>query len=113
MKKYIEIPLEALERLVEGKCVEGSLRRDEWTGRITFRAYNRQPCDRRRDRLIRKLEHGWVKESKERIKLFGSVPKDIGTARILAVIDRETEEAKDALIERELEIMMSLYFYIV
>ena len=105
MKKYIEIPLEVLERLVEGKCVEGSLRRDEWTGKITFRAYNRQPCDRNRDRLIRKLEHGWVKESKERIKLFESVPKELGTARLLAVIDRETKEAKNALIDLELDIM--------
>ena len=105
MKKYIEIPLEALERLVEGKCVEGSLRRDEWTGKITFRAYNRQPCNRYRDRMIRKLEHGWVKESKERIKLFESVPKELGTARLLAVIDREIQEAKGALIEREMDVL--------
>ena len=28
MRKYVEIPLEVMERLVEGKCVEGSLRRD-------------------------------------------------------------------------------------
>ena len=31
MKKYIEIPMEVLERLVDDKCVEGSLRRDRWT----------------------------------------------------------------------------------
>ena len=99
MKKYIEIPLEVLERLVEGKCVEGSLRRDEWTGKITFRAYNRQPCDRNRDRMIRKLEHGWVKESKERIKLFESVPKRLGLLRVLHIIDRDTSEAKDAVME--------------
>ena len=42
MRKYVEIPLEVMERLVEGKCVEGSLRRDEWTGKVTFRAYQRQ-----------------------------------------------------------------------
>ena len=28
MRKYVEIPLEVMERLVEGKCVEGSLRRE-------------------------------------------------------------------------------------
>lgn len=105
MKKYIEIEMEVLERLVEGKRVEGSLRRDEWTGKLTFRAYNRQPCSRHRDRMIHKLEHGWVKESKERIKLFESLPKELGTARVLAVIDRETREAKDALIDRELDLL--------
>ena len=26
MRKYVEIPLEVMERLVEGKCVEGSLK---------------------------------------------------------------------------------------
>ena len=39
MKKYIEIPVEALERLVEGKYVEGSLHRDAWTGKIVFNAW--------------------------------------------------------------------------
>ena len=60
MKKYIDIPLETLERLVEGKCVEGSLRRDQFTGVITFNAYNRQPRKRHRDKLIKKLPWGWV-----------------------------------------------------
>ncbi len=105
MKKYIEMEMEVLERLVEGKCVAGSLHRDEWTGKICFRAYNRQTFIRKRDRIIRKLEHGWVKESKERFKLFVSVPKDIGTARVLAIIDRETKEAKDALIDHELDLI--------
>ena len=105
MRKYVEIPFEIMERLVEGKCVEGSLRRDEWTGKVTFRAYNRQPRVRYRDRMIRKLEHGWVKESVERIKVYESIPKEIGTPRVLAVIDRETKEAKNAIIDRELDLL--------
>ena len=40
MRKYVELPLEIVERLVEGKCVEGSLRRDEWTGRVTLEMVN-------------------------------------------------------------------------
>ena len=39
MRKYVEIPLEVMERLVEGKCVEGSLRRDEWTGMIAMNVW--------------------------------------------------------------------------
>ena len=105
MKKYIEISLETLERLVDGKCVAGSLHRDAWTGKVTFRAYNRQPRVRHRDRLIRRLEHGWVKESVERIKVYESIPKELGTPRVMAVIDRETTEVKDALIDRELDIL--------
>ena len=84
MKKYIEIEMGVLERLVDGKCVEGSLRRNEWTvdgkcvegslrrnewtGKICFRAYNRQSRNHPKDRLVKKLPWGWVKESMQRIK---------------------------------------------
>ena len=37
--------------------------------------------------------------------MYESIPKQIGTPRILAVIDRETKEAKDALIDRELDVI--------
>ena len=43
MRKYIELSEEVIARLVCGKCVEGSLHRDEWTGKVTFRAYQRMP----------------------------------------------------------------------
>ena len=102
MRKYVEIPLETMERLVEGKCVEGSLRRDEWTGKVTFRAYQRQPRVRHRDTLVKKLPWGWVKESLERIKVFGSFPKDFGTAQVMGMLEEHTRDAKNALIEREL-----------
>ena len=105
MTKRIDVPETVLARLLEGKCVEGSLKRDEWTGRISFRAYNRRPQVRRKDRMIRRLEHGWVKESVERIKVFESVPKAVGTTRVMAVIDRETQEVKEALMERELDLL--------
>ena len=100
---------EVLAAIMNGKYVEGSLRLQFSSmgthNEVGFRPYNRKPRVRYRDRMIHRLEHGWVKESKERIKLFESVPKELGTARILAVIDRETKEAKDSLIDRELDIL--------
>ena len=94
-----------LERLVEGKCVEGSLRRDEWTGKICFRAYNRQSRNHVSDKLVKKLPWGWVKESMQRIKVFGSFPKDVGdvgTAQVMGLLDDHTRDTKNALIDREL-----------
>ena len=105
MRKFVEIPLEVLERLVEGKCVEGSLRRDEWTGKVTFRAYQRQPRVREKDRMVKKLPWGWVKESMERIKVFGSFPKDFCTAQVIELLNEHNQDAKNALIERELDII--------
>ena len=100
---------EVLAAIMNGKFVEGSLRLQlssmGTNSEVGFRAYNRKPRVKYHDRMIHRLEHGWVKESKERIKLFESVPKELGTARILAVIDREMKEAKESLIDRELDIM--------
>ena len=102
VKKYIEIPEEILFALAEGRYVEGSLHRDADSCRLVFNVYNRKPRKRLKDTLIRYLEHGWVKESPQRIKVYESIPKEIGTARMMGVLDREVKEAKDALIEREI-----------
>ena len=99
MRKIIELSEEVIARLVCGKCVEGSLRRDEWTGKVTFRAYQRMPREREKDRLVKKLPWGWVKESLERVKRYSSVPKEMTLAEKLAVLDEENELAKKALIE--------------
>ena len=90
MRKYVEIPLEVMERLVEGKCVEGSLRRDEWTGKVTFRAYQRQP-------VVCQLENGWLKESPQRYKFYNSVRKDLGRRMVDVVMHRELNTAMQAL----------------
>ena len=105
MKKYIAIEEEVLVRLVSGKYVEGSLHRDKWTGIITFNAYNRQPRKCEKDRLVKKLPWGWVKESIERIKVFGSFPKEYNTAQVMGMLDEHTKDAKNALIDRELDLI--------
>ena len=102
MKKYIIIDEEVIERLVEGKYVEGSMRRDKWTGAITFNAWHRKNPKRRKDKLIKKLPWGWVKESMKNIKVHGSFPKDFGTAKVMDMLDEHNRDAKDALFDREL-----------
>ena len=105
MKQYIAIEEEVLVRLVEGKYVEGSLHRDQWTGVITFNAYKRQPRVRHKDRVICQLENGWLKESAERIKFYNSVKKDLGRRLVDVVMHRELTTAMTALeIEEALNI---------
>ena len=107
MKKYIFVldALELMTKLFVGKRVEGVLYMDENTGRLTFKAYNRQPRIRQRDTLVKKLPWGWVKESIERIKVFGSFPKDYSTAQMLGLLEEHTKDAKNALIDRELDLI--------
>ena len=104
MRKYIFVlnALELISKLMMGKRVEGVLFIDENTGRLTFKAYNRQARVREKDRLVKKLPWGWVKESMERVKVFGSFPKDMGTAAIMGLMDDNHRQAKNAMIEREL-----------
>ena len=105
MKKYIFVlnAIELISKLMDGKRVEGVLFMDQNTGKLTFKAYNRQVRVREKDVLVKKLPWGWVKESLERIKVFGSFPKDMGTARVMGLLEEHTQDAKNALIDRELE----------
>ena len=107
MKKYIFVlnAINVMAKLLKEKRVEGVLFLDENTGRLTFKAYNRQPRVREKDRLVKKLPWGWVKESIERIKVFGSFPKDYGMATVMGLLDEHAKDAKNALIDRELDII--------
>ena len=102
MRKLVFIEEEVLVRLMEGKHVEGSLHRDKFTGVITFNAYKRKSRNCANDRLVKKLPWGWVKESIQRIKVYGSFPKDLGTAAVMGLMDDHHRDAKNAMIEREL-----------
>ena len=99
-KKFIEIPEAALVRIDDNQYAHGSLHRDPETGKIVFNLHKQRI--RRKDKLIRSLEHGWVKESPARVKVYESLPKHIGTASMIAALEREMKVAKDTLIDREL-----------
>jgi hypothetical protein len=101
MKKYIEIPAEALENLENGRYVEGSLHRCKLTGKIVFRAYNRL-SRKKRDRIIRQLENGWLKESATRIKFYNSVKKDLGFRLVNVAMHRDLKDAMSTLEVRDL-----------
>ena len=107
MKKYIFVlnAIELLNQLMNGKRVEGVLYIDQNTGKLTFKAYNRQSREREKDRLVKKLPWGWVKESIERIKVFGSFPKEYSTAQVLGLLEEHTKDAKNALVDRELDVI--------
>ena len=105
MKKYIAIDEEVLARLIGGKCVEGSLHRDQWTGVITFKAFNRKPRGSQ-DKVICQLENGWLKESPRRIKFYNSVKKELGMAEINNVMERELEKAMSELFMVKLSEML-------
>ena len=102
---YVLNAIELMNLLMNGKRVEGVLYVDQNTGKLTFKAYNRQPRVREKDRLVKKLPWGWVKESMERIKVFGSFPKDFCMAQIIELFNEHNQDAKNALIDKELDLI--------
>ncbi len=97
MKKYIEVSIETLQAITNGRRVEGSLGVDE-SGNIAFKPYNRNRL-RKKDKVICYTEHGWVKESPERIKVYESLPKRLGAVGMAVALDREVDLVTDLLLE--------------
>ena len=101
----VNISNETFEAIASGKCVEGSLRLQTTSNgqqEVAFRAYQRSPRKRAKDRLLYQLEHGWVKESKQRIKVFESLPKKVGAVRMTKTLEREMKEAETIVLWSEL-----------
>ena len=96
------MPEEILVGLSEDRYVKGSLHRDEWTGRLIFKAYNCQHRKRPKDKMICPLESGWLKESQQRIKFFSSVKKELGVAEIHNAMERDLNKAMSAMFMEKL-----------
>ncbi len=104
MPKYkiiVEVDDEVFARLKQGKKVPGLMFADLEDEVVKFGAFGRSN-KRKKALLIKTLEHGWVKESPARIKVFNSLPKGLGTMRMISVLERETKVAAQALIDREI-----------
>ena len=104
MKKYVFVldAIETLEKLLNGRHVEGALFIDQDTGRLTFKPYHRLCRERRRDELLKKTPWGWLKGSAERYKRFSSIPKDLSLIDQLTILNEEKELAKQALVDQHI-----------
>ncbi len=98
----VEISEETMARMLTGKRVEGTMGYDVMTGRKTFNMFHRRSRSRLKDRLIRKTPWGWVKESKERVKVYESMPKSLGVMNIIAMLDDDHAAATDAIIDMDI-----------
>ena len=104
IKKFIWImnALQVLEALASGKRLVGELYIDEVTRQLTFKAFDRSGKKRKKDKTIRHLEHGWLKESAKNLKYYESIPKKVGMASVISILERDTKIAKETLIDFEL-----------
>lgn len=102
--KYITIAVDekSYARMVAGLRVEGTVGYNPNKGMGDLNAFNRKKRVRKKDRLVKKLPWGWVKESLKQLKVFGSFPKDLSLAELIELLNEHARSAKNALIEREI-----------
>ena len=95
----VEISEETWARMLTGKRVEGTIGLDKWTGKKDFNAFHRKSRSRQKDKLVKKLPWGWVKESQQNLKIFSSVPKGMGIEKVMGAFDDDHLAAIEALMD--------------
>ena len=102
--QYITIAVDekSFARMVAGLRVEGTVGYNPNKGIGDLNAFNRKKRVRPKDRLVKKLPWGWVKESLKQLKVFASFPKDLTLAELIELLNEHARSAKNALIEREI-----------
>ena len=96
MKKTIDLTKETYAGIENGKKVPGVIYLDHETGRLAFKAFNRNK-KRSKDKLICELATGWLKESSQRLKFFSSVKKTLSASKVYDVMDDDLFEAMQVL----------------
>ena len=99
LKKVILIDEETLKALMEGKRVEGAIRKTQ--DGLVFKAYKRQRCGSYQpDTILYQAGCGHLKESKQRYKMWLSVPKAMGMNRAAILLADQSTEITDYLYDR-------------
>lgn len=98
----VQISEETWARMLTGRRVEGTIGYDKWTGRKDFNMFHRRSRSRLRDKLIKKLPWGWLKESEKKQKLFLSVDKDMPLEDKLRAFGDDHDAAMETIIDMEI-----------
>lgn len=102
MKKYIEFSDKVFEHLKSGMTVEGSLKMDPRTRKITFNGWNRKTPKHQKVQKVCDLDNGWLGRTELHYTEHLKYPRSIGYDRILDAMERNHRQAKAALTDEEI-----------
>lgn len=102
MRKYIEISDEALKRIESGMGVEGSMKKDLKTGKITFTAWNRKAPKHYKEKKVADLDNGWIGKTDLHYTEHLKYARSMGFSRIMDAMERNHRQAKEALTDEEI-----------
>ena len=102
MRKFIEISEEALERIESGMGVEGSMKKDLKTGKITFTAWKRRAPKYYKEKKVADLDNGWLGKTDLHYTEHLKFARSMGFSRIMDAMERNHRQAKDAMTDEEI-----------
>ena len=102
MRKYIEISEEVYQRLVAGKCVDGSMRMEKPHKQIVFKNYKRTKPRNYPKVLLGRTDFGAVYKTQTRHKLNESIPSNLGAVRIGKILERDCKQAQEIITTHEI-----------
>ncbi len=85
------------KRVVDGRLIYGKTE-DGGKGWM-FVPYNRKSPSRKRDKLLKPLESGWIKLSPLRLKVFSTVSNKLSPSEAVAVLKRDICHGLDSLLK--------------
>ena len=104
VKKYILIDEEIVNALMKGKCVGGFIRMTPEG--LAFRAYNhvkKATGISEPDKMLYQTACGHLKESRQRYRMWVSVPKTMGMCKAANMLEIESGEMTGHLYRQGLE----------
>ena len=102
MRKYIEISEEVYQLLVEGKCIDGSMRMVKPRKQIVFNNYKRTRSKHYPKVLLGRTDFGKVYKTKTRHRWTESMPSNLGAVRMARIMERDCKQAQEIIATAEI-----------
>ena len=102
MRKFIEISEEVYQLLVEGKCIDGSMRMVKPRKLIVFNNYKRTKPRKYPIEILGRTDFGKVYRTRKRTKWSENMPTDLGAVRMARIMERDCKQAQQIIATAEI-----------
>ena len=102
MRKIVEISDEVYQRLMEGKCVDGSMRMEKPRKLIVFKNYKRTKPRKYPIEILGRTDFGKVYRTRKRTKWSENMPSDLGAVRMARIMERDCKQAQEIIATAEI-----------
>ena len=102
MRKFIEISEEVYQRLMEGKCVDGSMRMVKPRKQIVFNNYKRTKPRKYPIEILGRTDFGKVYRTRKRTKWSENMPTNLGVVRMAGIMERDCKQAQEIIATAEI-----------